>query len=453
MSSPWVGLSQQIQKFLWDQQYRQPRYESIDCVMQARSKNITITEQDMGSLNNGKNRTFKVMSYPIDCNSVASDCSQTFCNPGDVMQPEVQLFNVSRCTASKPFTIHNSDLRLVDDGGGSFSQHALAQMAAKMGAIRKELASEITTLILANAGTQLDGNPTSRITMTNNATGVIQPIGMWDIEKVFADGGFTDPHMLGSTEVFQWKKALGIATANNTTGQDYSQLGEKGLFYDVNLNNIAGDLTNGEHVLAFDPQALKFVTYSKNVGIFATDLQSLSQIDVLFQKGGTDYLKGAFYDPQTGLIWDLYVNYDKCLYDNEGGFTIFIQLQWDIFFPKVQHCNVNSVNGIFHFRTCPIKLTPCPTGDNPSPAVNPTVYTNTPGAIFPISVLSVSCNGVSTTPHANVTSIDDLVALLNLSNMGGVTFAKSGSNIVYTGYKALTVTIVYNGGSHTLVFA
>jgi hypothetical protein len=454
MASPWQGLSQKIQKFLWDQQYRNPKYEIITAMLEARAKNITVTEQDVETLSNGKNRTFKIMSYPIDPNSVAANCTgQSICTPGAVAQPEVQLFTLSQCISSNTFTIHSSDLRLVDDGNASISDHALAQIASKLGALRKQLAYNITSSIYANAGTMLDGNPTSRVTMTNSTTGVIQPIGMWDIEKVFADGGFTDPYIVGSTEVFQWRKALEIATNNNTTGQDYAKLGGKGLYYDVNLNAIGGDLTHGEHILAFDPQSLKFVTYSKNVGIFATDLSSPEQLDALFQRG-TTYLKGAIYDYETSLVWDFYARYDECLYDNDGGFNMFFQLNWDIFYPKMQTLNINSVNGIFHFRTCPVLLTPCPSGDTPSPAITPNTYTSTPGLSYPGLLYTITANGVSTQPDATLTSIDDLVAQLNLATMNTVGFVKASSTtITYTGYKPMSVVLNYNGASVTLTFA
>lgn len=438
---------QVVQKFIIDKKYSTPRYESIDAVIDAASLNTTIVAQDLGpDLQVGKNRTLKISYYPIDCDAAADDCNQNLCDTGAVNDPVQEFFTLSRCIATKPKRLRVQDVRDVD-GNWGFSAHAMAQINAGLGSARKALAEEIDTLLLANAGLQLDGNATHRVTMTNTATGVLQPVGLWEIEQDFNDGGFTNPFIIGSKEVFQWKKALGIATDNTTTGQALARLGATNMYYDTILNSVAGNTANGEHIIAFDPQALRFIAYNKNVGVFATELVSPEQLDTLYKRGGTDYIKGIFLDPVTGLYWDFYLNFNKCEGD-DGAFDWYFKLNWDIFFPKIQACNRQGVNGILHYRTCPVVIPTCPTGDTPSPAVNPVTYSWTPpgGTTF---VGNITLGGTTSQPAMNVASVADWVSLFN--DVYGNIFTVSGGNIHYSGNVPITGNV--NNGDITITFA
>lgn len=442
---------QAVQRFIIDKQYSTPKYDSIRALLDARSLNTTITEQDLGTiLQTGKNRTIKISYYPIDCDAAADDCNQNLCDTGTVNEPVQEFFTMSRCTATKPKRLRVQDVRDID-GNYNFSQNAMAQINAGIGAWRKAFALELDTLLLANAGLQLDGNTTHQVSMTDNTNGKLLPWGKWQVEKDFADGGFTNPFIIGSTEVFQWIQSNkdSVSATNTTTGQDLARLGETNMYYDTLLNQVGGDTENGEHIIAFDPQAVKFVSYNKNVGIFGTDLASPEQLDAVYKRGGTDYIKGFFRDPVTGLMLDFYMDFKKCEGD-DGAFDWYLKLNWDIFFPKIQQCNKQGVNGIFHYRTCPIKIPACPTGTTPpSPAVA-SEYDYTPGAIFPLTIGSITLGGVTSQPNVQIADITALVALFN-DVLPNVIFSVDGSDVAYTGYEAITGSI--NNGEHSVIFS
>lgn len=436
---------QPLQRNLVRQRFSTRRYETIDAILRASRENVNLQVDDMGRF--GKLRRVKVTRYFSDCDPIADNCNQNFCNPGEVQEPQQEMFDITRCISTKVKTLRKEDLRSVD-GDWTFSDHAMEQIRSGADMAHRELARRIDALLLANAGVHLDGNATHRVTMTNVATGQIQPVGMWDIQQEFADGGFTaQPYMIGSKEVFQWKKAIGIATENNTTGQDYSKIGLEGLYYDTVLNEVAGDTANGEHIIAYDPNSLKFVSWNKNAGIFATDLRSIESFNYLYQGGNESFIRGVIRD-EYGLLWDLNIRYNEC---EEEGWNWYLELNWDIFFPRVQPCNAPGVNGIFHYRTCPVVLAPCPTGDPvPAPATLNT-YQNTPGAIFPFRLYSLSVLG-TTNSYPEGVQVDDinyLAAILNDGSEGG--FYVVGSNLRLKGYSGTTAVI--NNGETNLVFA
>lgn len=426
-------------------QYRRKPIGMTDAVLQARRENNLIREQVY--LIRGKKRELKVNYYPIDCNSVADDCNVNFCDPGDAAEMVQENFNLSRCTASKVAKLYKDDVRLVDNEW-NFSEHGRQQIASKFEALRQEMDREITTLILANAGLMLDGNATKRVSFVNTTTGVVEPVGMWEIEQDFLDAAMRSPYIVGGREVFQWGKALGIAADNNTTGQDYRQLSARNMFYDNNLNTIAGDLTNGQHIIAFDPEALKFMSFNENMGIFATDVPVVGDRawDNMYQSGLT-YAHGVIVDPATGLMWDLDVRYDEC----EKAFTYLLKIYWDIFFPQIQACNPQGVNGIFHYRTCPIVIAPCPTGTSPVSPVAQRAFNWNPGFAYPQLIGKAVIGGVTTYPNVTLTSDGDLVAMMNDSYGKPGLFSLSGSNVTYQGYSAIAGNL--NDGEITISFA
>lgn len=442
-----AAAHQEVQQFIINSRYAFPRYQSIDAVLDARRLNTTILET--ASEKEGKLRKIKISHYPADCDAVADECGANICDSGAVLAPVQEWFLLSKCIESKPAKLQVSDVRDVD-GNYNFSDHAKAQIMAKMGVLRRELAKEIDATLLAHKGLHLNGNAEVRITMSNTTNGLMTPLGLWQIEKEFADGGYINPFIIGSTEVFNWKKAMGIADVNTSLGQDFAKLGDTNMYYDTVLNSVIGVTTGGEYIIAFDPQALKFVSFSENVGIFATDLATPDQLDAMYKRGTTDYLKGVFLDPANGLYWDFFAKYDVCDGD-DGSFTWYMRLKWDIFFPKIESCNIQGVNGIFLYKTCPVVVPACPTGDTPSPAVSSSVFTWTPGLSYPFLISDIVIGGVSSEPNVNVATIAELAAALSEAYGVPGLFTQSASNIIYTGYTAITGSM--NQGNTTITFA
>lgn len=445
------AAQQEVQEFILNSRYAFPKFESINAMLDARRLNTTIlegpTEKD------GKLRKIKISHYPADCNIVDDNCTATICGTGTKDAPVQEWFLISKCIQSKKRTLAIADVRKVGNNGMdgadySFTDHAKAQILSGMFQLNRELAIEIDASLLAHKGLHLNGNSEVRITMSNTSSGLMTPLGLWEIEKEFSDGGYINPFVLGVTEVFNWKKALGIASVNATLGQDFAKLGDTNMYYDTVLNSVVGVTTGGEYVIAFDPQALKFVTFSENVGLFATEIQP-SDLDNMYKRGGTDYSKGVFRDPTTGIFWDFFLNFDKCDGD-EGSFTWFMRLKWDIFYPRIESCNKQGVNGIFLYKTCPVVIPTCPTGDTPSPAVSSRTYTWTPPNVYPLLVGEITIGGIQSYPNSNVSTIAQLASALN-DAYGLPIFSQSASNIIYTGYSAITGEI--NVGNITITFA
>jgi hypothetical protein len=186
--------------------------------------------------------------------------------------------------------------------------------------------------------------------------------------------------------------------------------------------------------------------------MFATQLQSPSDVDRLFYDGNQSYIKGVFRDPINGILWDFNAKFDICGgADGNGAWTFQLKFRWDIFFLPEVACNAaQCVNGIFHFRTCVPVILSCPTGQAlPSPVSSKT-FSATPSITYPMYVSNMTIGSTASSPNVNITNIADLVAMMN-DNGSGFVFTVSGSNVHYTGYSPITVTL--NGGNVTFTFA
>lgn len=434
---------QDLQRFMIDTRYAFPKFDGIQAILAAsRINNITI---DSNITKVGKLRQIKISHFPVDCDAVAADCTGNVCDDGEVQEPVQELFLIDDCIASKVFSINMDDLRLID-GNYNFSDIAKALIRSKLGSITKELDDRLLAKVIAHRGLHMDGNPYNAAQITDTATGVMQPIGAWGIEEEFSRGGYQTPFIIGGKDMFLWKKAQAIATENNTTGQDYAKIGSANWYYDQEVDNVTGSTAaTGGQLLAFDADAIEFVTYNENVGMFATDLASVDDMEALFNQS-KDYIFGILTEPNTGLTWDLDIKFKDCT----KKWNLQFKLRWDIFFPKIESCNGQGINGIMVYTTCPYVLAPCPTGTAPSPVANTHLYSWTPGASYPFTLADAVIGGVHTQPNVVITNIADLVAAMN-DSYGSQTFTVSGANIQYTGYSKITGTL--NTGQYNLNFA
>lgn len=434
------NASQQIQRTLLNRVQNDTRYKIIDALVDARRQNNSITETDL-RYSEGKQRAFKMNYYPVVCDG-EGDCSDTICDPGTVLEPKQAVFNITRCTASKVYRLNVDDIREVDDDF-MFSDHARAQIASVMGSVRKALAQEMIALIVANVGCMPDAQPTRQLALTDPATGAIRPLGMWQIQQAFEDAGMANPYIVGGTDVFTWGKATQIGGLNQQ-GQNTGAFNNDNLFYDPLVDAAFGDPTQG-HILAFNPQMLRLVTFSDNAGMFATDWTGLQDMDKQFKQSKNGTIKGSILDPVTGLIWDLNIRYEDC---EPEGWTFQLRLKWDIFFLPDYVCNVDCLNGIFHFTTCLPTPVECSDVTPPAP-ITASTYEWTPGGIFPEYFGDITLGGQTTAINATAANITEMAALLN-ANIAGYTFSVSGSDIVYTGFSAISGSA--NGGTIEIEF-
>ncbi len=405
-------------------------YEILAAVLAARQFNTTITEADLYS-DEGKKRQLKVNYYPPICTDNGTG-TENLCDSGQSIAPKQEYFEIKESTASAVYQLNRDDIRFVD-GAYSFSDHAKAAINAALPAVRRKLAVAIANKMTANVGLLPDGNAKRMLPFLDKQNGVVNPMGLWEVERTFRDSGFSNPFIVGGTDVFHWRKAVEIGGISDK-GQNVSQMGRSNAYYDSLVNDAFGDDTT-EHVMAFDPQMLKFVSFNRNAGIFATDLQNIDAIDTIYQRGGTDYIQGVMADPVTGLLWDLNVNYDKCNYR----WTFQWKLEWDIFFLPPAVCNLAGVTGLFHFTTCAPVQYECPTGGTPeTPAVSHTYDWDTDTDIdFPLYVHELDVAGQTTYPNVTVANITQLKDLFN-DSVNGYVFSVTGTKLRYTGYAAIS---------------
>lgn len=403
-------------------------YEVLAAVLAAREYNTSITETDLQS-EAGKKRQLKVNYYAPICDDAGTG-NENICDPGTVIEPKQIFFEVSRTTASAVYQLNRDDVRNVD-GHYTFSDHAKAAINAALPAVRRKLANEVASLLVSSAGLLPDGNDKKMLPFLDKANGVINPMGLWEIERTYRDSGFSNPFIVGGTDVFHWRKAVEVG-GTNEDGQNVSRMGRTNAYYDNLVNDAFADTTT-EHILSFDPQMLKFVSFNRNAGIFATDLQNIDAIDAVYQRGGTDYIQGVMADPLTGLLWDLNVNYDKCTYS----WTFQWKLEWDIFFLPPTVCNIPDVNGIFHFTTCAPVEYECPAGTPISSPSSDTYEWDTTGEVtFPLYVNKLELAGQTSYPDTTVANVTELKDLFN-DNVTGYVFGVDTTKITYTGYSTL----------------
>lgn len=458
----WLNSGREIAKFM-AMDYNTPRMEVIDAVITSSALNNMLMPTDF-EWDAGMLRRVKVSYYPQECDTVADDCSNTICDTGDVASPIQQWYTLDKCIQTKTKRLLPNDVRYVD-GGWSFTRHALEQMRASIGALIKQWATDITTDILANKGLHIDGSEFGvRVNLVQTTDGLITPIGITAISEEFARGAYVDPFIIGSSQVFQFRKFFGMAAVNTTLGQDFTKAGIPNLYFDVNLDTIKGKQPGDpETIIAYDPRALKLITFAENAGRWATDLQSLNgdALDRMFKNGNESVLLGSFVIPGYPVIFDLDVHHKICVDNSKtGAFDWKLRLLYDIFYTPVQTCNAQGVTGIFEYETCPAVIAACPSGDDPAPSPAPvsSVRSWTPGDILPLLVSNITLTNASGAsfndePNTSVASLAELATLMGAVYNGQYIFSVDGSDIKYTGYSAISGTINVGGDEITITFA
>lgn len=427
--------------------------EVLKYILAASAANSSINLSNATFLKSqGKKRTVQVNTWDLLCD-VEGTCGVGLCTDGEKVEPREFTFDITQCTATKKFKLAIEDFRSLDSDEWDVTTIARLIVEKAMPAARQQLAVDMLTYLLTKVGVHNDGTQYGdKITLVNPMTGAINPSGMLDILREYDDVGFSggvNPYLLGGgKEVFDILRLLpraGMNEAGVDTGADFIP----NLWYDQGaLAKLLNDLANGNHILAIDPRVIKYVSYSENAGIFRTDLDSIDDIYKLFSgRQGHDFILGTFTDPQTGIIWDLYVNFEKCTQD----WDFHLEHKWDIL-PFPVECATPGYTGITRWRTCPEVKAPCATGLSPVSPVAATTYSATP-VLADVPTISQSViGGVANsqiTPVA-ISTVDDLVAYMN-ANYTTPVFVKNGSNIEYSGYAAMTAT--FNNADYTLTFS
>lgn len=419
--------------------------EATQAVLQARTQNTLITEED-ARFDDGKKRKLHFNYYAPICSAEGTG-DENICSAGTVVEPKQDFFEIGQITASPVYQLNADDIRYVD-GGYGFSDHAKQVILSALPTVRENMNTQVTALLVANVGLLPNGNSSQLLPLLNKQDGALNPMGYFEIERAYRDTGYSNPFVIGGTDVFHWKKLVPIGGVNNL-GQDTSKMGAANLYYDQTINTTFGNSTT-EHVLSFDPQMLKFVSFNRNAGMFATSEISVEAIDAIYARGSDNRLKGVMVDPMTGLLWDLNIHYDDCANNGNGAWKIQWKLEWDIFFMPIKVCNKQGVNGLFHWTTCVQLVQQCETGSPITPVNSATYHFDTNGEVtFPSIIQRVDIDNNGTITVYPNTSVANIAALRDLLNgiANGVTFTVTGTQLRYTGYSAITVTLNKDTGS------
>lgn len=399
----------------------------------------------------GKKRQVQYNYWPLLCD-VEGVCGQGLCTDGEKVEPKEMVLDITQCTATKKFKIALEDLRMLDNNDWDVTKIGKIILEKAMPAARKQLALDMLTYLLTKVGVHTDGVTTKQVQMLNALTGAVRPSGMLDITREYEDASFAGgitPYILGGGKEFYDLLKLRASAGMNDEGVDTGNDFVPNAWYDERmLGQLLNDLANGDHVLAIDPRIFKIVSYSENAGIFRTDLDSIDDIYKLFSgTQGHDFLYGTYTDPKTGIIWDLYLNFEKCTKD----WDFHLEHRWDIITLPIE-CGTVGYNGITRWRTCPEVVAPCPTGNSPVSAPTATTFTATPNLSEIPTISQSSIGGVVNVQETAIpiTTIDDLVAYMNM-NFPTPIFRKDGSTIKYDGFVDYVVS--FNNGDYVLNFS
>lgn len=443
----WANAFRYLQKNIFDWTIDSKNINVLLAVRQAADDNDVITMADVVA-EPGKKRPVKINYIPPVCTD-NGDENSSVCDAGTALAPVQDWFEVTQYVSSDVYRINEDDLRLVD-GNYTFSQQGMNSIRAVLPTVREKLSNAIAAMLVAETGVLYNGHSSMPVSIMNAENAGMNPVGFYQIQRQYELSGYSAkaPYIVGgSAQVDNWLKSARLATDNTSIGISMGKARPAGnLFYDPLINTTYGDAT-AEHILSFSPDMLKFVSYSSNAGIFATDVTNIAAIDAMYQRGYPALVNGGLIDPRTGLLWDLNIMFHPCDDATKRPYWTFqFGLNWDIYFLPPRICNVQGLNSIFHFTTCLEQEPTCGSNPYPSPAVATVKTGNASGLSYPLVLQTVVLNGQtiydipnSPTSVANITELQDF---LN-NEQGMITLTHTGTDLKYTGFT--DVDLVING--------
>jgi hypothetical protein len=435
-----VNANLLIQQFVDDYGNTGRNYNVFPFVRRTSQENTKVVLDPNTFLRSGgKLRQVRMTYWPILCDTEGS-CDTNICDTGTAIEPKQLMFDITECYASKIYAINKDDIRLIDNDRWDFSGTARQIIVSALPDTRRNLAIDMLTKLYDMAGVHPDGNPVKRVSVTSSTNGVVNPIGKRQIYREYDDAGFSEPNIIGGAEVDNWLQMVAIGGLN-AQGQLINRAGVDDAWYDNGLSDqILNDEVNGGHILTIAPEVFKYVWYLDNAGIFSTDLQRLDDLTTLYRRGmGGGFIEGTLVDPVTGIPFDLYVRYNECT----GQWNLQLKHRWDFFVMPDVACNLQGVNGIMHWRTCPQVLNECPTGVTPSPAVTPETFSWTPTMANIPSVFTSIIAGYGSVQNEPVATPNVAALAAYMTANSQITFTVNGSAIEYTGVTPITAN--FNG--------
>lgn len=380
---------------------------------------------------------------PFNCNTGA-DCSTALCiTPGSpTKKPVWETFDITDCiTTAEPYSIDPTDYEMACNG--ELSQGFTDAVEMAIDEIKRGLNNRAIAFLKANVGVWVDGSATKQMPISAATTGVGLYPTWREIQRQFASVGITTrPNLIGGAPIYQIQPI--VNTSNPLTGFSAGTAGGVTMYYEPDFDSPLS--TPANRIIAWSPQTVQIVTYSKYLGGFSqgTDVKAIADVEKVWKEAKvrtTGVIPILFYSNLSngGAPIRVYADFEG-IPDDCGGFKFTLSVQYKFLTVLTDICGADGFNGIISMTTCPPVVPACP--DEPTPPADPTVYCmawdGTP-CENPYTVNSITIGGSTFTGiPMQYTNTASLVTIIN-------TFV--GKDVVYLADGVVHTLLPIAGGS------
>lgn len=294
---------------------------TLDWLMSDRNRHGFLQNQvDMGDGkgNEGTNRSKVVDTIYYQREDPASFATSfsTGCPTGDQKPLCEASIEISNELESATFKVQEDQMRRICE---SQDEHVAFWIQQQMRAGAKRLNDLLGTDLGANLGTFQDGAVVKEYQLLNNTEGRIWSFGEAELMRDLKNAHFSgNVAVIGDGNWEIYRSITDIGAVGNTAIQTGRQ-GRFPVFYDPALFTNAG-LDNINHGLVIESGTAQLLTWNGFNG--------------KYRKVHDHYVRDTIMDPETGLVWDIRMDYEECpsggtVYDSN--WNIQILLSWDVF--------------------------------------------------------------------------------------------------------------------------
>lgn len=225
----------------------------------------------------------------------------------------------------------------------------------------KQLKADVSLAVLLAINTEaasgcIDGTTTTRTISLIDVNGAPVFNTDVDISADFLDAGFDgSPILLGNRQLLKYVNGI-----RNGAGNQYGQRVDtidtfSGAYYDKNINatNTAPTTPGNEVMFAILPQLVNVISWSANVGIFATRSGGMSFDSVdpmkLVNTDNSTYMHTVLTDPASGMMFDFDIIYDAAC----KSFKWKLDTYYKVVILDLMGCKESCFNGIIKYDICP----------------------------------------------------------------------------------------------------
>lgn len=293
--------------------HREPR--TIDCLLMAQRQNKNV------SVKYSQDKGVEVSYYKTICDNGKE---------GVEVKPVTESFELSHKTLSHIFEVDQSDIRVIN-GKIVLSNPLLQILNSVIPPFIKKFNIDVLKELSAKSGLHPNGSKRNMLPSVFYDETLLNPIGIWQIEKEYADSGLDSPFVIGEDNIYKANKAL----ANDN------------LFYEPEIQHVY-DNPECENVITFDPNVLRLITFSETLKCLTDKECEIPEIDC-FDPTEFNHAIRVYEN----LIADIKFKYCPDTYKWRFQFS----LMWGLF--HIDACNGSNVNGIMHFTMCKPAIVSC----------------------------------------------------------------------------------------------